>query len=118
MFLNEWKQCNWHQYWFEYELVIETPQGKTYTNQGKVIVKGIAIPASTVTIQNNGENVGSGTSKQDGTFNISIKLKNGLNTLTATALTKEGSTDPSSPVNIILDQKNPKINIDAIKSGL
>ncbi|MGB2991883.1 MAG: S8 family serine peptidase [Paenisporosarcina sp.] len=98
--------------------VIETPQDNTNTNQDKVLVKGTAIPASTVTIQSNGKNVGSGTSKQDGTFNISIKLKNGLNTLTATALTKEGSTDPSSPVNIILDQKNPKINIDAIKSGL
>jgi bacillopeptidase F len=88
--------------------VIETPQDNTYTDQDKVLVKGTAIPASTVTIQSNGKNVGSGTSKQDGTFNISIKLKNGLNTLTATALTKEGSTDPSSPVNIILDQKNPK----------
>jgi len=98
--------------------VIETPQDNTYTNQDKVLVKGTAIPASTVTIQSNGKNVASGTSKQDGTFNISIKLKNGLNTLTATALTKEGSTDPSSPVNIILDQKNPKINIDAIKGGL
>ena len=82
--------------------VIETPQDNTYTNQDKVLVKGTAIPASTVTIQSNGKNVGSGTSKQDGTFNISIKLKNGLNTLTATALTKEGSTDPSFPVNIIL----------------
>lgn len=98
--------------------VIETPQDNTYTNQDKVLVKGTAIPASTVTIQSNGKNVGSGTSKQDGTFNISIKLKDGLNTLTATALTKEGSTDPSSPVNIILDQKNPKIDIDAIKGGL
>ncbi|MGM0827682.1 MAG: S8 family serine peptidase [Bacillota bacterium] len=95
--------------------VIETPQDNTYTNQDKVLVKGTAIPASTVTIQSNGKNVGSGTSKQDGTFNISIKLKNGLNTLTATAMTKEGSTDPSSPVNIILDQKNPKITIYDIK---
>lgn len=88
--------------------VIETPQNNTYTNQEKIIIKGTAIPASTVTIQSNGKNVGYGTSKQDGTFNISIKLKNGLNTLTATALTKEGSTDPSSPVTIILDQKKPK----------
>ncbi|MGD6831037.1 S8 family serine peptidase [Sutcliffiella halmapala] len=95
--------------------VIETPQDNTYTNKEKIMIKGTAIPASTVTIQSNGKKVGSGKSKQDGTFNISVKLKKGLNTLTAAALTKEGSTDPSAPVNIILDQKNPKLTIDKIK---
>ena len=39
-----------------------------------------------------------------------------MNTLTATALMKEGSTDPSSPVTIILDQK-PKLAINVINGG-
>ncbi len=30
---------------------------------------------------------------------------------------KEGSTDPSSPVTIILDQKKPKLTIDVINGG-
>lgn len=82
--------------------VIETPRDNTVTKQDKVWVKGTASPSSTVVIHNNGKKIASVYSNKDGTFDILVKLKKGLNSLTATVLTKEGSTEPSSTVNIIL----------------
>jgi bacillopeptidase F len=95
--------------------VIETPLDNTFTNKATVQVKGTAFSSNTVKIQNNSKEVASGISQKDGTFHLSVKLKNGLNRLTATGWTKDGSTDASSPVNIILDQKNPKITAVKVK---
>ncbi|MCM3704646.1 MULTISPECIES: S8 family serine peptidase [Cytobacillus] len=89
--------------------VIETPLDNTFTNKATVQVKGTVFSSHTVKIQNNGKEAASGASKKDGTFHLSLKLKDGGNRITATGWTKDGSTDVSSPVNIILDEKNPII---------
>ncbi|WP_417897679.1 carboxypeptidase regulatory-like domain-containing protein [Bacillus haimaensis] len=87
--------------------VIESPLNDSFTKESKVIVKGQATPSSTVIIQNNGKDKAKGKSKEDGSFAISVDLKKGENRLTAVTETKDGRTDPSEAVNIILDQKKP-----------
>ncbi|URM34813.1 S8 family serine peptidase [Cytobacillus firmus] len=95
--------------------VIETPLDNTFTNEATVQVKGTAFSSHTVKIQNNGKEAVSGASQKDGTFHLPLKLKDGRNRITATGWTKDGSTDVSSPVNIILDEKNPIIKDVKVK---
>jgi len=95
--------------------VIESPLNNSFTKESKIDVKGKATPSSTVIIQNKGKDIASGVSKKDGSFTIPVKLKNGENNITAVTLTNDSRTEPSEPINIILDQKKPEIKINEIE---
>ena len=95
--------------------VIESPLNNSFTNESKIVVKGKATPSSTIIIQKNGKDIATGLSKEDGSFAISVNVKNGENKLTAVTVTKDGRTEPSEAVNIILDQKKPEITINKIE---
>lgn len=87
--------------------VIESPLNNSFTNESKIVVTGKATPSSTVIIQNNGKDIATGKSNEDGSFAISVNVKKGENSLTAVTVTKDGRTEPSEAVNIIFDKKQP-----------
>lgn len=87
--------------------VIESPVNNSFINESKIVVTGKATPSSTVIIQNNGKDIATGKSNEDGAFAISVNVKKGENSLTAVTVTKDGRTDPSEAVNIIFDKKQP-----------
>ncbi|KZE68815.1 peptidase S8 [Fictibacillus phosphorivorans] len=90
---------------------ITSPADGSFTNEEVVTVTGKAAPTTTVKIYNNGEEVASTDATNAGTFSSEVTLEDGSNTLTAKAVTEQGSTDESAPVTITLDQSNPKLSI-------
>ncbi|HET7580184.1 MAG TPA: S8 family serine peptidase [Bacillales bacterium] len=103
-----------------YEVVpptITAPEDGSFTNQDTVTVKGKAAPTTDITIYNNGEQAATASTADDGTFSADITLVNGQNKITATASTESGTTAPSKPVTITLDQQKPGLVIDSPKDG-
>ncbi|WP_424511344.1 S8 family serine peptidase [Scopulibacillus darangshiensis] len=95
--------------------VITSPKDGTFTKNDKVTVEGEAAPGMKVTILNNGEKAATTNATDEGTFSKEITLQKGENKLTATVSTDNGTTDPSEPVTIVLDQIKPKLSIDSPK---
>lgn len=98
--------------------VITSPADGSFTNVENVTVSGTAAPTTTVDIYNNGDKVASAETTDEGTFSSTITLEDGANTLTAKAVTEQGSTDESAPVTVTLDQTKPKLSISAPANGL
>ncbi|MDQ0270833.1 S8 family peptidase [Cytobacillus purgationiresistens] len=97
-----------------YELtspVITSPADGSFTNEEVVTVEGKSVPNVTVNIINNEEEIASTETADDGTFSVDVTLSEGENVLTATAGTELGTTDPSEPVTVILDQTLPELAI-------
>ncbi|MBM7554140.1 bacillopeptidase F [Thalassobacillus pellis] len=97
--------------------IIESPADGTHTNEKTVTVEGEAAPTTTVTVHNNGEEAGSTTATEDGRFSLDISLQAGENELTAVSSTDNGSTNPSAPVTITLDQVKPELTITSPEDG-
>lgn len=91
--------------------VIASPADGSFTNVENVIVTGTAAPTTTVEIYNNGEEVSSAETTDEGTFSAELTLQDGANTLTAKAVTDQGSTDESAPVTVTLDQTKPRVSV-------
>uniref|UniRef100_UPI00406C8064 S8 family serine peptidase n=1 Tax=Paenisporosarcina sp. FSL H8-0542 TaxID=2921401 RepID=UPI00406C8064 len=89
--------------------VITTPKDAAHTNQSTFTVEGKASPTTQVHLFNKGEEVAITTAKKDGTFSVDVTLQDGENVLTASSSTDRGSTDPSEPVKITLDQAKPEL---------
>ena len=96
--------------------VITEPADGTYTNSPEVTVTGRATQGTTVTLYNNGTEVGRAEAT-DGTFRIPVTLQDGENVLTARASTPDGTTDPSEPVRVYLDQAAPELTLDTPADG-
>ncbi|MGV3487087.1 MAG: S8 family serine peptidase [Tuberibacillus sp.] len=97
--------------------VITSPKDGTFTNQDTVTVTGKAAPTTTVTLYNNGEEAGTVSVGDDGTFTKDVTLSDGENVLTAKASTDNGSTDPSQPVKVVLDKAAPELTITSPTDG-
>ncbi|WP_053217671.1 S8 family serine peptidase [Virgibacillus senegalensis] len=97
--------------------VIESPSNNSYTNEEVVTVTGSAAPATTLTVYNNEEEAAVTEVGEDGTFSAEVTLESGANSLTAVSSTDNGSTDPSDPVVITLDQQKPGITITSPEDG-
>ncbi|WP_353948999.1 S8 family serine peptidase [Sporolactobacillus sp. Y61] len=97
--------------------VITAPATNIYTNQERVSVEGKTAPATTVNLLNHGEKVAETTSAEDGTFASEVALQTGENAITVTASTDTGTTDPSAPVTVFLDQTKPGLTIDSPADG-
>lgn len=98
--------------------VITSPADGSFTNVENVTVSGTAAPTTTVEIYNDGEEVASVATTDEGTFSADITLEDGANTLTAKAVTGQGSTDESAPVTITLDQTKPRVSITSPENNL
>lgn len=97
--------------------VITSPKNGTFTNQDTVTVEGTAAPSTTVTILNNGEAAATVPVGDDGKFSHDITLGAGENMITATASTDSGTTEPSQPVKVVLDQDKPALSISSPADG-
>ncbi|MFE1245502.1 S8 family serine peptidase [Fictibacillus sp. NPDC058756] len=98
--------------------VITSPADGSFTNIENVTVSGTAAPTTTVEIYNGGEEVASVATTDEGTFSADITLEDGANTLTAKAVTEQGSTDESAPVTITLDQTKPRVSITSPENNM
>ncbi|MCA1319917.1 S8 family serine peptidase [Bacillus tianshenii] len=96
---------------------ITSPADGSYTNEETVTVEGNAAPTTTVHVLNNGEEVATTTATAEGTFAVDITLNDGENVLTAKASTDNGTTDPSEPVTVVLDQAAPELTITGPEDG-
>lgn len=96
---------------------ITSPANGSYTNEETVTVEGNAAPTTTVHVLNNGEEVATTTATDEGTFAVDINLNDGENVLTAKASTDNGTTDPSEPVTVVLDQAAPELAITGPEDG-
>ncbi|WP_205439679.1 S8 family serine peptidase [Peribacillus alkalitolerans] len=97
--------------------VITTPKDAANTNQSTITVEGQASPATKVHLFNKGKEVATTTAREDGTFSVDVNLQNGENVLTAISSSNQGSTDPSEPVKITLDQAKPELTITKPADG-
>jgi bacillopeptidase F len=96
---------------------ITSPADGFYTNEETVTVEGNAAPTTTVHVLNNGEEVGTTTATEEGTFAFDISLNDGENVLSSKASTDNGMTDPSEPVKVVLDQAAPDLTITGPENG-
>ncbi|USK33342.1 S8 family serine peptidase [Bacillus sp. F19] len=97
--------------------VITTPKDAAITNQSTFTVEGQASPATQVNLFNKGKKEATTTAREDGTFSVEVPLQNGENVLTATSSSDLGSTKPSDPVKITLDQAKPELTITKPADG-
>jgi bacillopeptidase F len=97
--------------------VITTPKDAAFTNQSTFTVEGQASPATQVHLFNKGKEEATTKAREDGTFSVDVPLQNGENVLTAISSSNQGSTDPSEPVKITLDQVKPELTITKPADG-
>ncbi|MBA4494940.1 S8 family serine peptidase [Paenactinomyces guangxiensis] len=97
--------------------VITSPRDESHINQSTITVEGKAAPTTQVHIFNKGNEVAAVPARDDGTFSAEITLQNGENILTATASKENGTTEPSEPVKVILDQTKPVLTIESPTDG-
>ncbi|QTM97927.1 S8 family serine peptidase [Sediminibacillus dalangtanensis] len=97
--------------------VIESPSDNSYTKEEVVTVTGSAAPSTTLTVYNNEEEAAVTEVNEDGEFSVDVTLESGANSLTAVSSTDNGSTDPSDPVVITLDQQKPELTITSPEDG-
>ncbi|USK33343.1 S8 family serine peptidase [Bacillus sp. F19] len=97
--------------------VITTPKDAAITNQSTFTVEGQASPATQVHLFNKGKEEATTTAREDGTFSVDVPLQKGENVLTAISSSNQGSTDPSEPVKITLDQAKPELTITKPADG-
>ncbi|MGN9865655.1 S8 family serine peptidase [Bacillus swezeyi] len=97
--------------------VITSPKDGLITNQEKTVIEGTSSPTTTVHLFNDGEEIGTAETAEDGTFSKEIQLNKGENVVTAKSSAASGTTDASDPVRIVLDQTKPKLSIDTPESG-
>ncbi|QED50155.1 S8 family serine peptidase [Cytobacillus dafuensis] len=97
--------------------VITTPKDAAITNQSTFTVEGQASPATQVHLFNKGKEEATTTAREDGTFSVDVPLQKGENVLTAISSSNQGSTDPSEPVKITLDQEKPELTITKPADG-
>ncbi len=97
--------------------VIESPEDGSFTNEGTVTVEGSAAPMTTLTVLNDGEEAASTEVGEDGQFALDVALHDGENELVAVSSADNGSTDPSAPVVVTLDQEDPELSITSPEDG-
>lgn len=97
--------------------VITSPKDNTYTNVENMTIEGETASSTRVTVLNNGDEIATTQSTDDGTFSADITLNDGENVLKATASNDSGTTEPSEPVTVILDQDKPELMISSPEDG-
>ncbi|MBP1079926.1 MULTISPECIES: S8 family peptidase [Bacillus] len=97
--------------------VITSPEDGTFTKHRQTVIEGTSSPGTTVKIFNGEEEAASVETSEDGTFSKEITLNDGENVITAKVSAENGTTDPSEPVTIVLDQSKPELTITSPSEG-
>ena len=90
-----------------------------YTKEPKITVNGYAEPSAEITVSLNGKVAGAAVTEAGGTFSLAnITLKEGKNTITATAKDLSGNeSQKSAELIVTLDTKKPTLTVTAPKPG-
>ncbi|WP_432360921.1 S8 family serine peptidase [Sporosarcina sp. UB5] len=96
---------------------ITSPETGTVTNEENIVIEGTATPTTTISLQNNGEEVDSVVIGNDGRFSFQTVLTEGENEFTAVSQLDGRTTGTSSPVTVILDTMKPELTITNPKDG-
>ncbi|MBN3544127.1 S8 family serine peptidase [Fictibacillus barbaricus] len=96
---------------------ITFPKTSHFTNQNGLTVKGKGFSGTNIKIYNKGKEKTSIPTKADGSFSGTVILLENENVLTAVTTTKGGSTKPSPPIKVILDQVKPTLTIKSHVNG-
>lgn len=91
--------------------VITSPEAGTITNDANAVIEGKASPTTTITLENNGEEVDSVVVGSEGTFSFPVVLNEGDNEFTAVSSMDGRVTGSSSPVMVVLDTLKPELTI-------
>jgi bacillopeptidase F len=94
-----------------------TQPTNTYTNQPTFDVSGTSPAAGAQIKIYNGKEVAGTTIVENGKFKLNVKLRAGVNAITAEAVVNGKTTDRSLPVVIILDQTAPVLTVLTPEEG-
>ncbi|WP_461182453.1 S8 family serine peptidase [Virgibacillus kimchii] len=104
----------------EYEVddpVITSPKDGLITNETETAVEGTATPEMSVSVLNNGEEVGTAEIGEDAAFSINTGLTEGDNEITAITLVDGEEAKQSEPVTVTLDTEAPELTIASPEDG-
>ncbi|GAA0450792.1 S8 family serine peptidase [Alkalibacillus silvisoli] len=96
---------------------ITSPSEHFYTNESEMTVEGNASPTTTVSLENNGDEVGQMEVEDDGTFSFDLELSEGDNELTAVTYVNDEEANQSESVAVTLDTEAPHLTIDNLEDG-
>ncbi|MCY9574895.1 S8 family serine peptidase [Bacillus xiamenensis] len=96
---------------------ITSPKTGTITNKGELEIEGTASPGLDVAIYQDDEEVAKVKAGSSGIFKENVSVSSGEHVFTAATVTDKGSTKPSKPVKVIIDQTAPSLTIDTPKKG-
>ncbi|MFS0672176.1 S8 family serine peptidase [Ornithinibacillus sp. 179-J 7C1 HS] len=97
--------------------VITSPVNGTITNETTVTVEGLASPTTTVSLLNNGEEVGTTDIGEDGAFSFDIELEEGQNELQAVSYVNGEQATDSEIVTVTLDTIAPELTVVNVEDG-
>ncbi|MEF8943604.1 MAG: fibronectin type III domain-containing protein, partial [Desulfohalobiaceae bacterium] len=86
---------------------ITSPSPGTVTNQPELTLEGTSRPDCEIRAYVNGTLAGNATVNEQGTFALRIGLAEGANRLTARAINRGGTSDPSQAVDVTLNTAVP-----------
>ncbi|WP_093857581.1 S8 family peptidase [Tenuibacillus multivorans] len=99
------------------DVAITSPSDGLITNEAAVNVEGTASPTTTVSLQNNGEEVDAVEIGDDGTFNIPVELSEGENVFKAINMVNGEQAGESEETTVTLDTAAPELTIDNPADG-
>lgn len=97
---------------------ITSPTDGLVVNTPTIEVQGTGYPSTQITVYNQGTAAAETTADADGKWTASVTLTEGAQSLTATATVPgtgpgSGTTNPSAPVQVILDTVSPVLEVTA-----
>lgn len=94
------------------DVQITNPSSGLITNESEVMVEGTASPTTTVSLENNGEEVAEVEIGDDGQFSVPVQLEEGDNNLQAINFVNGEQANESDVVTVTLDTAAPELTID------
>ncbi|WP_052345869.1 S8 family peptidase [Paucisalibacillus sp. EB02] len=97
--------------------VITSPTNGEFTNEAAVTVEGTASHSTTLSLLNNGAEVGTADVGDDGAFSFDIELAEGENELQAVTMVNGEEATESETVTVTLDTIAPEVTLANLKDG-
>ncbi|GGA81133.1 S8 family peptidase [Ornithinibacillus halotolerans] len=97
--------------------VITSPTNGSFTNESNVTVEGTASHSTSLSLLNNGSEVGNAEIGDDGAFSFDIELEEGLNELQAKTFINDEEATESETVTVTLDTIAPDLVLSNVEDG-
>ncbi|WP_051359330.1 S8 family serine peptidase [Paucisalibacillus globulus] len=97
--------------------VITSPANGEFTNEASVTVEGTASNSTSLSLLNNGSEVGTADIDETGTFSLDIELTEGENELQALTMVNGEEATESETVTVTLDTIAPELSLSNVEDG-